>query len=164
MRASACSSNVGFLFQSTDCYNPDGELAYQWGSIRYAREAATNVRLPWTVSKRYWFVFNDYGSYPTAPHDKVSSITFTFGSDLNLSTTDWRSFCGTFPSKRMLGIEASSSPALIKSSVSLQVENTILQTYQQGCPVSIEFENHTTWHLLDIAWCLLSKFWSSMED
>jgi len=31
-------------------------------------------------------------TYPTAPHDSVSSITRMVGSVLNLSTTDCRSF------------------------------------------------------------------------
>ena len=65
-------------------------------------------------------------AYPTAPHDSVNSITRIDGSVLNFSITPCLSLCGTFPSNRMLGMEARSSPALMSSRVSLQVEKTML--------------------------------------
>jgi hypothetical protein len=102
-------------------------ITHQCGSMRYAREAAVNVRLVFHTS----VVINNHQAksaktHPTAPHDSVKSKTLIEGSFRNRSTTPFLSFCGTFPSKRRHGMSACLRPASTTSRVILHVENTTL--------------------------------------
>lgn len=159
--ASACSSRVGFLRTVNHhlIIGTKGET-YQWGSKRYAREAAVRVSLIDALVSSKTNI-NDGNSitrvkiaYPTAPHDSVRSITRTFASVRKRSTTRWRSLCGTLPSNRILPIETSLSPASAMSSVNRQVENTTLRLVSMV--LQVVYRPSNTYHLTPSGRLLMS--------